>query len=194
MSFELTTDVLRYAYSQGYFPMPSVDQHEILWYHPNPRAVIPLDKFKVSRSLWRSLRNRGYRVSYNEAFVEVMKGCADRDDTWINEEFIQLYSQLHEEGDAHSVEVWDDGTLVGGLYGVSFGGAFFAESKFHRARDASKVALYHLIEHMKSKQMTLLEVQFMTEHLGRLGAKEIESSEYIQQLGMALEMNVKFIG
>jgi len=193
MTIELTTDVLRYAYSQGYFPMPSVDQREILWYHPNPRAVIPLNEFKVSRSLWRSLRNRGYRVSYNEAFVDVMKGCADRFDTWINQEFIELYTQLHKEGDAHSVEVWDDGQLVGGLYGVSFGGAFFAESKFHKARDASKVALYHLVEHMKSKQMSLLEVQFMTEHLERLGAKEVESSEYIQMLDEALAMDVKFL-
>lgn len=172
--------------------MPDPDSQDILWYNPDPRAIIPLDQFVVTRSLRRSLQNRGYKVTFNQAFREVMAGCADRPDTWINAEFFSVYGKLHDEGDAHSVEVWFDSELVGGLYGVSLGAAFFAESKFHTARDASKVALYHLISHMKKQQMQLLEVQFITPHLQSLGAITIPAEEYQRKLQTALVSGAKF--
>jgi leucyl/phenylalanyl-tRNA--protein transferase len=189
---KLTTNLLRHAYSQGFFPMPDPDTEEILWYHPDERAVIPLQDFHVSRSLRRTIKKVPFRVSFNENFPGVVNACANRPDTWINHEIKQIYNQLHQEGDAHSVEVWLDEQLVGGLYGVSLGGAFFAESKFHTATDASKVALYNLVERMKKQGMQLLEVQFMTDHLQTLGATPIDRDEYLGRLAAALRLPVRF--
>lgn len=188
----LTTTLLRVAYAQGFFPMPHPKTNKILWFSPDPRAIIPLDKFHCSRSLKKSLRNRGYNVTFNKAFSEVMHACAARDDTWIIPEFIEVYTRLHEEGDAHSVEVWKDGLLVGGTYGVTLGGAFFAESMFHKVTDASKVALFHLTKLMEKKGFILLEVQFLTEHLKSLGAIEIPAEEYMKRLETALQLTPVF--
>jgi leucyl/phenylalanyl-tRNA--protein transferase len=189
----LTTDLLRHAYSIGYFPMPDPDTEEILWYCPDPRAIIPLEGFHVSRSLRRSIRNRGYTTSIDRAFKQVMIGCANRKDSWINAEFHRVYQQLHLEGDAHSIEVWTGEKLVGGVYGVALGGAFFAESKFHIEKDASKVALFYLIEHMRLRGMVLLEVQFLTAHLQTLGACTISASDYQDHLTEALTTTATFL-
>lgn len=188
-----TPELLRLAYAQGYFPMPHPDTGEILWFSPDPRAVMPLDGFHVSRSLRRTLRAGRFEISFDQDFRGVMDGCAERDETWITDEFKSTYGTLHDQGDAHSVEVWQDGTLVGGAYGVALAGAFFAESMFHRATDASKVALYHLVEHLKARGMTLLEVQFITPHLTSLGAVEIPKAEYLRKLRAALRRNVTFL-
>lgn len=192
MSDRLYPALLRGAYSQGYFPMPDPESGEILWYRPDPRAVIPLDGFHCSRSLARVLRRGTFTVSFDRAFVDVMRACATREETWITEEFIEVYSAMHGSGMAHSVEVWHDGELAGGTYGVSIGGAFFAESMFHTKRDASKVALFHLVEHLNARGFRLLEVQFLTPHLARLGAVEITDRQYQKQLREAIGKRVSF--
>lgn len=172
--------------------MPHPDTGEILWFNPDPRAIIPLDGFHVSKSLARTLRKGTYTTTINTAFREVMRGCASRDETWITDEFIDVYGAMHDLGLAHSVEVWHDRHLVGGTYGVSLGGAFFAESMFHSEKDASKVALHRLVEHMKSRGMTLLEVQFLTPHLKSLGAVEIRKDVYLKLLAQALAQRERF--
>ncbi len=173
--------------------MPEPETGEIMWFHPDPRAVIPLDGFHVSRSLRRSINNVPFKVTINHDFAAIMDACSNRKDTWINEQFKNVYTQLHEEGDAHSVEVWFEDKIVGGLYGVSLAGGFFAESKFHTKTDASKVALYYLIEYMKSRGMTLLEVQFITDHLKTLGATHISREQYLGQLEGALSFAGSFV-
>lgn len=187
-----TPDLLRLAYAQGYFPMPHPDTGEILWFHPDPRAVLPLESFHVSRSLARTLRTAGFAITIDKDFAGVMDGCATRTETWINELFKKTYAELHRQGDAHSVEVWRDDQLVGGVYGVALNGAFFAESKFHRVTDASKVALFHLVEHLKARGLSLLEVQFITPHLQSLGVIEIPRAQYMRRLQAALERRVQF--
>ncbi len=186
-----TPSLLRFTYSQGFFPMPD-DDGIIYWYSPDPRAVFPLDEFHCSRSFRKTLRNTQFAVTFDKDFLGVMRACADREDTWINEEFIDVYGRLHKDGDAHSVEVWLDEKLVGGLYGVSIAGGFFAESMFYKETDASKFALYHLIKHMKKQGMTLLEVQFMTPHLKSLGAIELAADDYLDTLAEAIKLEVKF--
>lgn len=185
----LTTDLLARAYTNGYFPMADPKTKEVLWYRPDPRAILPLDNFKVSKSLKKSIRNFEPHVSYNRAFLEVMRACGDREEgNWMTEDFFEAYGALHRQGRAHSVEIWNpkDKTLVGGVYGVSFGAAFFAESKFHRKTDASKAALYFLIERLNAAGYQLLEVQFLTPHLESLGAIEISDLNYQQLLVDAL--------
>ena len=172
--------------------MPDPDTGEIQWYNPDPRAIIPLDKFHCSRSLKRTLRKGIFSYSLNQDFLGVMEGCADRASTWINHEFKNSYFGLYQEGFAHSVEVCQNGMLVGGVYGVALGGAFFAESKFHRVTDASKVALFYLVEHLKKKGFILLEVQFLIPHLERLGAIEISREKYQLILQQALNCSVFF--
>ena len=158
--------------------MPYGPQDEIHWFNPDPRAILPLDNFHASRSLKRSIKKRKFHYTINNCFVDVMDHCANRKDTWINAEIKKAYTQLHLDGAAHSLEVWCDAQLVGGLYGVSIGSAFFAESKFHTATDASKAALFFLVEHMKKLRMDLLEIQFMTDHLKSLGAVHIDAYDY----------------
>ena len=191
--YTLNPELLHAAYSQGYFPMPDGDSGEILWFRPDPRAIIPLDGFHTSRSLRRTINKSIFEITYDRAFTEVMKGCSEHPETWINQEFLDVYSQMHSLGLAHSVEVWYQQNLVGGTYGVCLGGAFFAESKFHRKTDASKVALYYLVEHMKEKGLTLLECQFLTPHLKSLGAIEVSDHEYLDLLKEALKQEVSFI-
>jgi leucyl/phenylalanyl-tRNA--protein transferase len=191
-SLPLTVEVLVSAYCQGIFPM-DVDGR-VLWFSPDPRAIIPLDRFHASHTLRQLCRQGRYEIRINERFREVMESCADRaDGTWISDEIIDAYTDLHERGLAHSVEVYLAGELAGGLYGVALGGAFFGESMFHRRRDASKVALVHLVERMRSRRYRLLDVQFLTPHLERLGAVEIPRAAYLRRLRAALEVSCEFV-
>ncbi len=186
MKLKLTPAILIEAYSRGYFPMPEAGTDEILWYRPDPRGIIPLDSFHVSKSLERRLRKKDFVVSFNRSFTQVMQQCAQHPETWINEEFLDVYTQLHKLGYAHSVEVWQDDSLVGGTYGVALGGAFFAESMFHIMRDASKIALFYLVKLLNEKGFSLLECQFLSPHLASLGAIEIPDEEYMKLLNLAL--------
>ena len=180
------------AYSEGFFPMPDENSGEILWFRPDPRTIIPLDGFHQSRSLRSLLRKKRFQVTYNQSFSQVMHYCSQRPNTWINDEFKAAYQKLHTMKIAHSVETWKEGQLVGGVYGVCFGGAFFAESMFYRASNASKVALYHLVEKLRQKKFHVLECQFMTDHLRSLGAKEISDTQYMKLLKHAINQDIYF--
>lgn len=193
MKVTLTTDLLVAAYSHGYFPMPHPETEEICWFHPDPRAVLPLDRFHVSRSLRRTMSRVPFRITFDQDFSGVLEGCADRKETWINDEIKTAFIGLFRDGYGHSVEVWLDDALVGGTYGIAIGGAFFAESMFHRMTDASKVALYALTEQLKKQGYSLLEVQFLTKHLTSLGAIEIPASDYVRRLQEALKQKRSFL-
>lgn len=186
----LNGDILKLAYSNGFFPMPHPETEEICWFNPDPRAIIPLERFHVSRSLKRKINKRIFTVTMDYDFAAVIHSCANREETWINDEIIQSYSSLFEEGIAHSVEVWNGAKLVGGLYGVSLGMAFFAESMFHTESDASKVALWALVEKLRQENAKLLEVQFITQHLKSLGAIAIPNLEYMGLLAAALQGSI----
>src|SRR5579862_8949125 len=166
--------------------MADTDAAVITWHRPKRRAVLPLDAFHVSNSLRTVLRHRRFEVTFDRAFAAVMDACADRESTWISAEFKAVYGELHSQGKAHSVEVWSDGGLVGGVYGVHLGGAFFAESMFHRKTNMSKVALAELAGRLKEREFALLEVQYLTAHLARFGAIEISDREYQRRLTPAL--------
>lgn len=183
---ELPAVLLERAYRHGYFPMSDPESGNIHWFRPDPRAIIPLESFSPSRSLRKSIRNSRWRFSANEAFLDVMKACDRPRESWMTEAFFAGYSELHGLGKAASIEVWEGKDLVGGVYGVCLGAAFFAESKFHRKTDASKAALYQLVECLKRAGFKLLEVQFLTPHLESLGAVEIPDSEYQKRLADAL--------
>lgn len=180
------------GYRQGIFPMGYPGRSLITWHRPGLRAILPLDALHVSRSLERRMRKPDYRVSFNEAFAEVMAGCAARHSTWITREFVRVYCQLHHMGHAHSVEAWLDGALAGGLYGVQIGGAFFAESKFHRATDMSKIAVVSLARRLRELDFALLEVQYRTEHLSRFGVIEVPDAEYRGLLQHAIALPRRF--
>jgi leucyl/phenylalanyl-tRNA--protein transferase len=174
------------AYRGGIFPWPDPDGR-LLWWSPDPRAILPLDDFHASRSLSRLMRRGVYRVSRDEACGAVIAGCATRaEGTWITPAVRRAYERLHALGWVHSVEVWDGGTLVGGVYGVAIGGFFAAESKFHRAPNASKVALAGLVAWLRERGFTLLDVQLATDHLRTLGVIEIPRAEYLRRLSSAL--------
>ncbi|MEW5957944.1 MAG: leucyl/phenylalanyl-tRNA--protein transferase [Chloroflexota bacterium] len=191
----LTVHLLLNAYSQGVFPMADEDG-SIYWYDPDPRAIIPLDAFHVPRSLERRLRRGDFEVRFDAAFRAVMAACAEpapgREVTWISPEFIEVYTELHELGFAHSVETWIEGELAGGLYGVTLGGLFAGESMFSRATDSSKIALVYLVERLRQRGFVLLDTQFMTKHLRRFGAIEIPRAEYKARLAQALAVWTKF--
>ncbi|MBM4304496.1 MAG: leucyl/phenylalanyl-tRNA--protein transferase [Deltaproteobacteria bacterium] len=189
---KLESRLLLGAYSQGYFPMPDPKTEEILWYFPDPRAILPLEDFHCSKSLKKKINQKIFNCTTDKNFVEVMQRCAARKETWINDEFIRAYSELNALGFAHSIEVWRGGKLVGGVYGVSIGAAFFAESKFHLETDASKIALYHLVQELNLKKFSLLEVQFLTPHLKSLGAKEIPAENYLGLLKKAVSQTQKW--
>lgn len=178
------------GYEQGIFPMADAESGQIDWYTADPRAILPLNGFKISRSLRKTLDRETFSVTRDEAFEEVIRRCADRTSTWISEEIIRTFCDLHKLGYTHSVECWNGSALVGGLYGMALNGAFFGESMFHMETDASKVALAGLISHMKSRGMVLLDIQFMTEHLRSLGAIEISRDDYLNRLDEALNMDV----
>ncbi|MCR9257445.1 MAG: leucyl/phenylalanyl-tRNA--protein transferase [Alphaproteobacteria bacterium] len=191
MTMHLTPDVLLRAYAIGVFPMAeSRNDPNLFFVEPKKRGIIPLDDFHVPKSLRKTIRKGVFDIRTDTAFGAVIDGCAeatrDRPDTWINEEIRQLYAQLFEMGNAHSVETWRDGRLVGGLYGVSLGGAFFGESMFSRETNASKVALVRLVEILKAGGFGLLDTQFVTDHLCRFGAVEIDQAEYRKRLAKAL--------
>ena len=175
------------AYAQGIFPMADHDG-KIRWYAPDPRAILEHKNLYVSRSLQATLRKRIYTVSIDADFEAVLRYCAEREETWINESFITTYTQLHHAGLAHSVEAWKDGQLIGGLYGVSLKGAFMGESMFSRATDASKVCLVALVEHLKARGYVLHDVQFWTPHLASLGVTEIPRKHYERRLRAALQL------
>lgn len=191
---DLTPDILIMAYESGYFPMAeSRESDELFWFNPDPRAIIPLDNWHLSRSLKKSIRRRPYRITVNQAFAHTMQKCAaprseDRD-SWINEDIIGIYCELHELGYAHSIECWQDSTLVGGLYGVSRGGAFFGESMFSTARDASKIAYATLLEIILQAGYALLDTQFVNDHLLQFGVTNIPKEEYLQRLSNALTIS-----
>ncbi|MEI6236188.1 MAG: leucyl/phenylalanyl-tRNA--protein transferase [Planctomycetota bacterium] len=183
--------MLEHAYRNACFPMPN-SRGRIGWYRPDPRAILPLDGFHASRSLKRKLASGYFQTTYDTDFLGVMKGCSNRPQTWITDEFFEAYTEMHRLGKAHSVEVWREGKLVGGTYGVHFGGAFFAESKFHTETDASKVALAMLVERLNARGFALLEVQYWTEHLAQFGVIEIPDAEYVERLNWALELTCEF--
>lgn len=189
----LDPDFIVTAYCNGYFPMADSRTGAVSWYSPNPRAIIPLDVFRISRSLQRVVRKRAFAVTVDTAFQEVIRGCANRADTWISEQLINAYTTLHAKGTAHSVESWCGNRLVGGLYGVAIGGAFFGESMFSAVSNASKVALVHLVELLKARRFEILDAQFMNEHLKQFGAIEIPRSAYLNVLSKALEVNTRFV-
>lgn len=182
------------AYARGIFPW--YDQGlPPLWWSPNPRAILDVGRLHVSKSMQRLLRKSPFRVSFNEAFEQVMRGCGDERDegTWILPEMINAYVALHEEGHAHSFEVWDSERLVGGLYGVQLGGFFAAESMFHRATDASKVALITAIRSLFAAGIELFDVQFLTSHLVSLGAHTVSRREYLERLQHATDREVSLV-
>ena len=193
---DLSADLLETYYPRGLFPMANPGSEAITWHRPRRRAVIPLEAFHISRSLERTLRQARFRVSYDEAFDRVMRACADRPgggDTWIDDRILAAYGELYKRGKAHSLEVWTEGgRLAGGVYGVHLGGAFFAESKFHKVRDMSKVALAHLVFRLRERGFALLEVQYVTSHLAQFGAVEIPGKQYDRQLGAALALDCRF--
>ena len=191
-------DLLVSAYASGWFPM-AVDEGDIRWYSPDPRGIIPLDRFHVPSRLARVVRSGRFRVELDTAFEAVMRACAsvprkeDDGGTWIDAEILESYCALHEAGLAHSVEVWQEDVLAGGLYGVAIGGAFFGESMFHRVTDASKVALAALVDHIRGRGFTLLDIQWVTEHLRQFGAIEIPRRRYLRLLEQAMKADVRFL-
>lgn len=196
-SSEITPEVLLRAYACGIFPMSeSADDPTIFWVEPEQRGVIPLDGFHISSRLARTVRTDVFRVTINTAFKQTIAACAEpkpgRDDTWINKRIRDLYTSLHGIGHCHSVEVWDDDELVGGLYGVSLGRAFFGESMFHRTRDASKVALVHLVARLIAGGFVLLDTQFVTDHLRSFGAVEVPRRRYRTLLDDAIMGDADF--
>jgi leucyl/phenylalanyl-tRNA--protein transferase len=194
MRWDLSPQRLLASYIAGIFPMAD-ETGQVHWLAPDPRAVIELDQLNISRSLRSVIRRGKYEVRLNTAFEEVLMACADRPGgTWISPEIGIAYSALCDLGFAHSVETWEGDALAGGLYGVAIGGAFFGESMFHKATDASKVALVFLVEHMKERGMTLLDVQFQTSHLRSMGAVEIPRNEYERRLRRAVRLRVRFGG
>lgn len=191
---ELTPALLLQAYASGVFPMAEgASSAEIFWVDPRRRGVLPLDGLHVPRRLARSFLGGGFEIAVDRDFAAVIAACADRPETWINREIAGLYGELHRLGHAHSVEVRQDGALVGGLYGVALGGAFFGESMFSRRRDASKFALVALVARLRAGGFTLLDTQFVTDHLRSLGAIEISRAAYHRELTAALARPARFL-
>lgn len=189
----ISARLLLEAYASGIFPMAeSADSREVFWVDPKSRGILPLDGLHVSRSLAKAIRKGDFRVRINYRFLDVVRSCAMREETWINDEILSLYLDLNRIGYAHSIEVWRDGRLIGGLYGVALGGAFFGESMFSTERDASKIALVYLVARLRAGGFTLLDTQFVTDHLERLGAVEIPRAEYHRRLEAALRVPADF--
>jgi leucyl/phenylalanyl-tRNA--protein transferase len=197
-SFEITPELMLRAYRAGLFPMAETRRGDRLyWLDPEQRGVLPLDRFHLPRRLLRTVLGRGFEVTVDRDFPAIIAGCAaaapGREDTWINTEIERLFNELHRLGHAHSVETRRDGQLMGGLYGVALGGVFFGESMFSRARDASKVALAHLVARLRRGGFELLDAQFVTSHLAQFGAFEIPRDEYKLRLARAVEMPARWL-
>ncbi len=189
----LTAELLLHAYTVGIFPMAeSRDDPDLFWVDPRRRGVFPLDQFRISRSLARAIRRMDYRIGVNQDFAGVVDGCSDRPETWINAEIASLYMELHEKGHAHSLEISDASGLIGGVYGVAIGGAFFGESMFSRRKDASKIALAWLVDRLNRAGFTLFDTQFTTPHLESLGAVEVSRAAYHAQLHDAIRVTADF--
>lgn len=188
----INPEFLLQAYRIGIFPM-AMEQGEIGWFSPDPRGIIPLESFHQTKSLRRVVASKKFEIRINSAFSEVIDGCAERDETWIDETVRESYITLNANGYAHSVETWHEGELAGGLYGVSIGGAFFGESMFSRKKDASKVALVALVEHLNKRQFMLLDTQWTTPHLRQFGAVDIPKADYIKKLNKAIKLEISFI-
>ncbi|MBR9970276.1 leucyl/phenylalanyl-tRNA--protein transferase [Magnetospirillum sulfuroxidans] len=194
----LTPDILLRAYAMGLFPMAQTrDDPKLYWIDPDERGILPLDRFHIPRSLKKTLKQGRYQIRVDTAFRTVLEGCAEakqgREETWINNQIADLFCHLHAMGLAHSVESWDGDTLVGGLYGLALGGAFFGESMFSRRTDASKVALVDLVARLKLGGTVLLDTQFITDHLSRFGVVEIPRYHYKELLAAALQQPATFL-
>jgi leucyl/phenylalanyl-tRNA---protein transferase len=191
----ITPELLLNAYAAGIFPMAETrDDPDVFWVDPRRRGIFPLNGFHLSRSLARRMRRWPHGVSVNRAFADVVDACADRDETWINAEIRRLYMDLHRMGHAHSLEVWEGEALVGGVYGVTLGAAFFGESMFSRRTDASKIALAYLVDRLRRGGFRLFDAQFLTPHLASLGAIEVTRAEYHRRLEHALARGGDFTG
>jgi leucyl/phenylalanyl-tRNA--protein transferase len=191
----LTAETLVYAYASGVFPMAE-ETGEIYWYSPDPRAIIPIDTYKPAKSLKSTINQKRFEIRVNTSFEEVMRNCAlprpSEPETWISEELIQAYTELHRMGLAHSVEAWQEGKLVGGLYGVALGAAFFGESMFSFVSNSSKVAFHYLIQILREQHFQLLDSQFMNDNVLRYGAIDIPRSDYKKRLAKALKTTCDF--
>jgi leucyl/phenylalanyl-tRNA--protein transferase len=191
---ELTPDLLLKAYTLGVFPMAeSREDPDIFWVDPRRRGIMPLTAFHISRSLARRLRRGGFEIAVDRDFANTVRGCADRPETWINATIFDLYCALHDSGFAHSLEVWRDDQLVGGVYGVTLGGVFFGESMFSRETDASKIALAYLVDRLRQAGFSLFDTQFTTPHLRSLGGHDIPRATYHRLLAAALEQSCVFL-
>jgi leucyl/phenylalanyl-tRNA--protein transferase len=184
-------DLLLQAYRLGVFPM-AMENGEIRWFSPDPRTILPLDGFHVPHGLRRERRRQAFEIRINTHFDAVIRACANRADTWINQEIIESYNHLHSLGWAHSVEAWAGDELAGGLYGVAIGGAFFGESMFHRVTGASKIALWALVERLRARRFALLDTQWLTTHLEQFGAREISRRLYLHLLNGAVDLARSF--
>jgi leucyl/phenylalanyl-tRNA---protein transferase len=189
----LSSELVLQAYRRGFFPMADSRDGPISWYSPDPRGIIPLDAFHIPRSLRRVCRQPGFDVRINTAFASVIVECGERSDTWISREIIDAYVELHRRGHAHSVEAWAGDALVGGLYGVSIGGAFFGESMFSRVSEASKVTLVTLVSRLQSRSYRLLDTQLVTPHLEQFGAKSVSRDMYLSLLQEAMTVDTRFV-
>jgi leucyl/phenylalanyl-tRNA--protein transferase len=192
MGGDLRPATLLRAYRAGVFPWYN-ENEPILWWSPDPRAIFELEHFSLSRRLARTIRSEKFRLTINQAFPQVMLGCADRDRTWITEDMFRAYTMMHQLGHAHSIEAWLGDELAGGVYGIAMGGFFAGESMFHRVRDASKVALAYLIEYLRVRGFTLFDTQVLTEHTARMGASEISREDYLRRLKIALDVKTSFL-
>jgi leucyl/phenylalanyl-tRNA--protein transferase len=190
---EITPEILLQAYAMGIFPMAEAREDRVVhWVDPRRRGILPLDDFHISRSLARRLRDPGLVVTTDRAFEQVVSACADRGETWISHRIQTLYQKLHDQGHAHSIEVWKDGQLAGGVYGLVLGAAFFGESMFSRKVDGSKIALAHTVARLRAGGFRLFDTQFLTPHLASLGGTEIPRAEYHRRLGEALGLPATF--
>lgn len=192
---DLTPEMVIQAYQLGFFPMAMDRDKPVQWYTADPRAIVPLDAFHLPRNLARTMRKQPYAITRDKAFAGVIRACqapaANRPETWINDQIVSVYTQLHEMGAAHSVEAWSpDGQLVGGLYGVSIGGAFFGESMFSTQTNASKICLVHLVQHLNERGYHLLDAQIGNDHMKQFGQIEIPLDDYMLQLREALQLRV----
>jgi leucyl/phenylalanyl-tRNA--protein transferase len=193
----ISVEDLLYGYSNGIFPMAESTTDEIYWYSPDPRAIIPIDTYKPSKSLRPLINQKVFELRFNENFEKVIRHCAfprfEGDETWISEDIIESYVNLHKMGFAHSVEVYQDNSLVGGLYGVSMGSVFFGESMFNTVPNASKVAFHYLMEHLRERKFKLLDTQFINDNVKRFGAIEISKLQFMRILKESIATKNKFI-
>lgn len=188
----VTAESVEAGYREGIFPMGHEGERVFTWHRPPARGIIPLNAYHVPRSLGRTLRQGRFQMTVDRAFAQVMAGCAARPDVWLTPALQRVYLELHRRGRAHSLEIWVEQELAGGIYGVHLGGAFFAESKFHRRRDMSKAALALLLEHLRLRGFVLFDVQYWTPHLAQFGAVEISAAEYRARLKHALALECRF--